>query len=35
MLLERPKTGRQWRGVIEVDPLDAMNLRTLRELLRA
>jgi len=35
MLLETPKTGRQWRGVIEVDPLDAMNLRTLRGLLRA
>ncbi len=34
MLLETPKTEGRARGVTEVDPLDAMNLKTLRRLLR-
>jgi deoxyribonuclease-4 len=33
MLLETPKTENRKRGVIELDPLDARNLRTLRGLL--
>ena len=33
MLLETPKTeGRRAKGAVEVDPLDARNLRTLRSL---
>ncbi len=34
MLLETPKTEGRTRGIAEVDPLDAMNLKTLRGLLR-
>jgi deoxyribonuclease-4 len=34
MLLETPKEGGSWRGPIVEDPLDAMNLATLRRLLQ-
>lgn len=33
MLLETPKTARSPKGAIEVDPLDAKNLDTLRRLM--